>query len=574
MTIVISLKDCIVITLMGGGTMKRKLGAYIVGAAFSLALTACGGSGGGSGGVAPETPDEPDVIDVGETDDTGVVVGSQSPELLGAGAVRSGFVAAGESEVFRVPSDSTVSLTSTGGDADLFLFSSDEFTVDTLLCNAGNYWQEENCTASDPDGEMFAEVFARTATSFSINVSNDCSVGAINEWVNRNMQDYYLFADNVPVVNPANFANPSALMNALRFPGRDPFSGVSDAAVRQAFLEAGQSFGMGFRWSFDSEGNARILQVYEESPFGIAGINRGDTVTSINGEPWREIGGTPRFGELIGDVDNPLTNTWQVIDGVTGAASSVSLTASEFTVNTVIHTEVYTNPAFSGSTGYLVFDSFLRTSEAELDAAIADFANAGVTELVLDLRYNGGGFISIATRLASQIAGPDFDGDLLTIYEYNDEYTAQNFPLLLDATTPTLDLDRLVVLTTQGSASASELLINGLRPYMDVVVIGDATSGKPFISQSKQFCGVALDAMEAEGFNASGVSVGSGIAADCFAQDDPSRDFGGGGLEIEGMLLSALDYVVFGTCDAPQLAKRAISANHSDDTPVLGAIRQ
>ena len=162
---------------------------------------------------------------------------------------------------------------------------------------------------------------------------------------------------------------------------------------------------------------------------------------------------------------------------------------------------------------------------------------------------------------------------MLTIYEYNDEYTAQNFPLLLDATTPTLDLDRLVVLTTQGSASASELLINGLRPYMDVVVIGDATSGKPFISQSKQFCGVALDAMEAEGFNASGVSVGSGIAADCFAQDDPSRDFGGGGLEIEGMLLSALDYVVFGTCDAPQLAKRAISANHSDDTPVLGAIR-
>jgi len=362
-------------------------------------------------------------------------------------------------------------------------------------------------------------------------------------------------------------------MDELRFAGRDPFSGVSDAAVRQALLEAGQSFGMGFLWRFDTAGNATIMQVYDESPFGIAGIRRGDTITSINGEPWRDIGGTPRFGQLIGDINNPLTNTWQIIDGVTGTTSNVSLTSSEFTVNTVIHTAVYTNAAFSGSTGYMVFDSFLRTSEAELDAAIADFANAGVTELVLDLRYNLGGFISIATRLASQIAGPDFDGDLLTVYEYNDQYTAQNFPLILEAAAPTLDLDRVVVLTTQNSASASELLINGLRPHMEVVVIGDTTSGKPFISQSKEFCGVALNAMEAEGFNASGVSVGSGIAADCFAQDDVSRDYGGAGLDIEGMLLSALDFVVFGVCDSPPLTKRAVNISHSDETPVLGAIR-
>lgn len=574
--------------------MKNKPGLRVIGLAMSVALTACGGSSGGDGPATPETPqtpeiadapdapEAPEVIDAPESpdtpeviadDDTGVVVDPQSPELLAVGASRSGFVAQGESAIFRVPSDANISMFSTAGDADLILYSSEDFTIDTVLCNNGNYWQEENCTGSDPDGEIFAQVFGRTATSFSINVSNDCSVGAVNEWAYRNMQDYYLFADSVPVVDPLSYATTSELVRDVRLQSLDPFSDVSDAAARQAFFSEGRTFGFGFSLANDDDNNARIIRVSDDAPFGRAGIRRGDILVGINGELWTDIDNT-RFFELVGDRDNPIPSTWQFIRGDTGAAEEFTLTASEYTINTVLHDFIYTHPDFTGSIGYLAFDGFLGISEAELDVAISRLAEGGVTELVLDLRYNGGGLISVANRLASQIGGPDLDGNLLAVYEFNDTYTAQNFPLIMSAATPTLDLDRVVVLTTDNTASSSELLINGLRPFMEVVLVGEATTGKPFISQPKEFCGIALSAMAAQGVNANGVSAAGSIAADCFAADDITRDFGGVGADVEGMLLSGLDHIVFGTCNAaPALAKRASSeVFHSDNMPRLGAV--
>ena len=552
--------------------MKNLCKLNAIGLALTLVLAGCssGGPGGGSDVTTDNSADNEQIAN-----DDGAIVELQSPEVLALGAVRSGFVAEGESQLFRVPSGSTVSLTSSSGDADLLLFGGEELTNENLLCNAGFFWQEENCTATVPGAEMFALIFGRSAATFNVSVSNDCSVVAVNEWVYRNMQDYYLFADNVPVINPTSYESTSDLMRDLRFESVDPYSGVSDAVTQQEFFESGGTFGFGFSWQFDAAGNPRIIRVYEDSPMGRAGISRGDIIVGLNDELWVELT-NERFFELIGDRDNPLTNTWRFIDGVSGEPIAVPLVESEFTLNSVLFDDVYTNTSISGSVGYLVFDSFIEPSEAELDAAFSRFVSAGVTELVLDLRYNSGGRTSIARRLASQIAGPELDGSLLVRYEYNDKYSAVNFNRLFEAATPSLDLDRVVVLTTGRSASSSELVINSLKPYMEVVVIGESTNGKSFISRAKEYCGIALNAMEAQGVNANGVSVVDGIAADCFAADDPAKDFLGSGGELEGMFSKAVDYLAFGTCDAqPALAKRATATSelsHIGELPYFGAV--
>jgi len=112
----------------------------------------------------------------------------------------------------------------------------------------------------------------------------------------------------------------------------------------------------------------------------------------------------------------------------------------------------------------------------------------------------------------------------------------------------------VVILTTPSTASASEIVINALKPYIEVITVGGTTSGKPFISTARSFCGLSMNAMEAEGFNAAGVSVNQGIAADCFATDDLSQDFGLAGGNLEGLAQAGADYLVFGRCDGAAIA--------------------
>ena len=522
---------------------------------FSLGVVLLAGcSSGGSSGTGDQG--DPD-LDNGDTVVVPVSEETDAPvaEFLAAGVTLTGAVAEGESRIFRVPSGAEISLLSTSGNADLFLLDNTPvFNNDIVLCRSTWPVIEDNCTAST-DGELYVDVYGRTAAEFSISVTNDCSVPAVNDWVYRNMQDYYLFADQVPVVNPASYDSTRDLINDIRFTERDPFTGISDAVARQDFFETGGNFGLGAEFR-----GPRVSLVYDDSPFGRANVQRGDIVVSIDGVPAAEIDNA-RFFELIGDRDNPATNVWRFEDGVTGEIRDVSLAQSEFTINTVVHSSVYTSDRSAAVVGYLVFTDFLETSEAELDSVLQRFLQEGVTEIILDLRYNGGGRVSVANKLASQIGGLRLSGRVLSRIEFNSKYTARNEVDFFAAAAPSLDVDRLIVLGGARTASASELVINSLRAHMDVVFIGDGTTvGKSLISRSKINCGLALSAMDSQSVNANGVSIEGGIVPDCFAADDVTRRFGGTGSNIEGMLAGALDYTFAGVCNVePALAKRTIS---------------
>ena len=485
--------------------------------------------------------------------------------LVGLGETLSGILAEGEFITYRVPENSQVLLRSDTGDSDLFIYENQEFFEDELVCSATSSFQEDICSGSGSGDYVFATVLARESSDYTLSVTDDCSVGNINQWVYRSMQDYYLFADQVPIVDPLDYNSPSDLLRDLRFNELEPFSNIRDSVAQKSLSVEGMEFGFGYRWGRDSERNLRILNVYSDSPFGRAGVKRGDIFHSLGGVIDAELS-NEQFFDFIGTEDEPLPAEWAFVDGETGELETFSATQTNFKVNTVAFTDVFRNSEFDGRTGYIVFNKFLNTSFEELNDAIAELRRRNITELVLDLRYNGGGSVAVAEHLVAQLSGNQLTGQVLSRRRFNNTYRHLDRDNQFQDVSPSLDLSRVIVLTTADTASASELVINSLQPYLPVITIGERSLGKPFISNRREFCGRSLNAMNSQSVNATDTSVAGGIDAMCFANDDRTRDFGIGGVGIEGMLEAALDFVVFGRCDAAPPTTTSIAARSSQKT--------
>jgi C-terminal processing protease CtpA/Prc len=199
--------------------------------------------------------------------------------------------------------------------------------------------------------------------------------------------------------------------------------------------------------------------------------------------------------------------------------------------------------------GYVSFKNFVQPSFDALDTAFAELRAKGVTELVLDLRYNGGGLVAVAQHLASLIGGARTNGQVLAEYFHNDRNAFRNRVLRFEPKANALALDRLVVITTRSSASASELVINALRPFMPVLVIGDRTYGKPVGQYGINFCDKVLAPVSFTLRNANGEGdYFDGIAPTCAAADDLERQLGD---PQEKSLREALNVIDTGQCSPP-----------------------
>jgi hypothetical protein len=292
------------------------------------------------------------------------------------------------------------------------------------------------------------------------------------------MNDWYYWNEVMPTVNKNNYADPYLLMDAMRYKPLDRWSFVADYEEFMAEMQ-GTFVGHGFRIGLDDSNNARIVLIYSGSPLFAKGVRRGWIVKKINDTDVAPIlashDGTA-YTNLIGPGEAGITNKF-LFQTPEGKDSTITSTKSSFTLNSVILYD--TLHLSSGVTGHMVFESFIAPSETELATAFSYFKYNGVTDLILDLRYNGGGYLYIAQQLASYLVGNGNSGNdfIRLVYNSNHQDANGTFPLL--TTESPLTLSKVVFITSRETASASEVVMNGLKPYMGVYSIGDTTNGKP-----------------------------------------------------------------------------------------------
>ena len=294
------------------------------------------------------------------------------------------------------------------------------------------------------------------------------------------MNQWYYWYNEMPAVNKNSYADPYKLMEAMRYKPIDRWSFVADYNEFIAQMQ-GTFVGHGFRIGIDNEGKARIAMIYSKSPLYSGGVRRGWIVKKINDvdiAPILIAGDGAAYSSVIGPGQAGITNTF-LFQKPDGAEVTISSTKSSFTINSVLLFD--TLHLSSGVTGHLVFESFIQPSSQELTTAFEFFKTSNVKDLILDLRYNSGGYLYVAQELASYIVGnePATAQETFAKLQYNNKNLKYNTPFPFKSMLYHLNLQRLAVITTRLTASASEAVLNGLTPYMDVITVGDTTNGKP-----------------------------------------------------------------------------------------------
>lgn len=330
----------------------------------------------------------------------------------------------------------------------------------------------------------------------------------VNDFIWKGLNLYYLWQENVPNLADDRFANQEQLNDFLQVysdPGNlfkslllknpdntiaDRFSALfPDFRVLENTLQGvATSTGIDYQLVYTDETRTNVYgfvrYVLPDTDAAGKDIRRGDIFYAVNGTQLT----VQNYQQLLGQGTFTLNLADYVDKTVVPNGQSVELTRAEYAENPVYDVRVI--DAGGKKIGYLMYNGFYSTYDAQLNAAFAQLAAGGATELVLDLRYNSGGSVRTASYLASMITG-QFTGQLFAKQQWNSKlqaYYESNNPQALvnlfsdklsdGAAINHLNLTRVYIITTENTASASELVINGLEPYINVIQIGETTVGK------------------------------------------------------------------------------------------------
>lgn len=398
-------------------------------------------------------------------------------------------------------------------------------------------------------------------------------------WLRSWMDETYLWFREVPNVDVSTFGSTDSVFTALRTPtkvlsGRekDEFH-FTDTTANAEARSGGTSYGYGISWSAVRSSPPRewIAAIIDPgSPAATANVKRGDRIVSIDGVDFVSGGNTTVLNRGIYPPVVGESHSFTLMSAADGTSRTVLLASASLQTKSV--TTAGTINTASGRVGYIAFQTFSPySSESALANAIAGIQAVGVSDLVLDLRYNGGGLLDVAGELAYMIAGPARTaGKTFELTLQNDKApfgrdditpfysTAVGFSLTAGTPLPTLNLGRVFILTSARSCSASEAVINGLRGAgVEVILIGDTTCGKPYGFFPTDNCGTTYYAIQFTGRNDKGEGdYIDGFAPTCVATDDLTKQLGD---PAEKQLAAALTRRTTGAC-APASAEAAAKA--------------
>ncbi|MBT8279420.1 MAG: carboxyl-terminal protease [Bacteroidia bacterium] len=341
---------------------------------------------------------------------------------------------------------------------------------------------------------------------------NGIFASEINDFVWKGMNAVYLYKDNIPdLANDRfssdqeysdylnSFPNPESIFESLIYNRTtvDKYSWIVDdyIALEQLFDGVSKSNGMEFGLRFvpgsSTDVYGYVRYVLPNTSAESQGIQRGDVFYGIDGTPLTESNFSTLLANDTYSIDlatydnngTPQTDDDSIIPG----SESISLTKAPYTKNPLFHSEII--DVNGENVGYLMYNGFTADFDSQLNAAFGDFLGNNVQHLVLDLRYNPGGSVNSSILLSSMITG-QFTGEVYSTEQWNSElqeaFFNQNPESLINRFTNnddgsplnSLNLNTVYILTTGSSASASELVINCLNPYIDVIQIGTTTTGK------------------------------------------------------------------------------------------------
>jgi hypothetical protein len=327
------------------------------------------------------------------------------------------------------------------------------------------------------------------------------------------------------------------------------------------------------------------------TPAASAGLTRGVSVLSVDGVDLVNDNTSAGVATLNAGLFPSSTGSTHafVVRELNGVQHALTMTSASVTSTPVQNVKVLSTA--TGTVGYMLFNDHIATAELQLINAINTLRTANVSDLVLDIRYNGGGYLAIASELAYMIAGAGLtNGKVFERLAFSDQYatsvnpvsggtnsptpfysTAVGLSATANTALPALNLARVYVITGGGTCSASESIINGLRGVgLQVIQIGSTTCGKPYGFYPQDNCGTTYFSIEFQGVNdqnfgdypdgfspANTVSNAGVLVSGCSVADDFTHTLGD---TAEGRLSAALYYRANASCPGTATGSAGLKA--------------
>ncbi|NJK87254.1 MAG: hypothetical protein HC906_16020 [Bacteroidales bacterium] len=360
---------------------------------------------------------------------------------------------------------------------------------------------------------------------------------SVNEEIYSLFNDIYLWYDQLPQLDPNVYSSPYELVDALRYEQFDRWSFLLPREEFQQYFVSGESVGHGFVLSRDESDNVRVALIYPSTNAYAKGVRRGWILNQVNGTevtPQNVVG-------LLGSNEQGINNDI-VFTNNEGNQVELNLVKQVVEINPVVYSEVLT--VENVKIGYFVFQDFIGTAIPEMDSIFNVFKQENINGLIIDLRYNGGGSVDVALEMAGWLTGNEDAGKNLVNFRHNDKHKELDTSYSVPFNSQALDINQVVFIGTDRTASASELMINGMDPFMEVELVGTPTEGK-----SVGMYSILLETDDLVAFPVSFRYTNSegdgdfyeGLQPDVLINDDVTHDFGD---LNEDMLNAAVDAVL------------------------------